>query len=192
MIIVISADGKFRHMCAEIFANDRHIIAVTADELATAYTVKKSDVVLLDIKYLTETNISLFPCPVAAVSPVPTMEEASKMLRMGIKGYGNRMMQPDNLKNMLKTLILGQLWLPPEILNRLIGMIPSGGGKQDNSVYGLSEREKEVAELVAQGKSNQEIADGLDISVRTVKAHMTSIFSKTGIRDRLGLAVRFK
>jgi DNA-binding NarL/FixJ family response regulator len=45
---------------------------------------------------------------------------------------------------------------------------------------------------VANGLSNKEIADKLFISVRTVKAHMTSIFSKTGFRDRLELAVKMR
>jgi DNA-binding NarL/FixJ family response regulator len=56
----------------------------------------------------------------------------------------------------------------------------------------LSKREDEVVQLVANGLSNKEIADKLFISVRTVKAHLTSIFSKTGFRDRLELAVKMR
>ena len=192
MIIVISSDTKFRLLCADIFAKDRHMIVSSADELMSSYALKSTDVVLLDLKYLPETPMNIFKCPVAAVSPVPTIEEAAQMLRLGIKGYGNRMMHPDNLKNMLRTLILGQLWMPPEILNKIIGMIPANTETDSNAHFGLSDREIEVAELVAAGKNNQEIADELDISLRTVKAHLTSVFSKTGLRDRLALAVSFK
>ena len=45
---------------------------------------------------------------------------------------------------------------------------------------------------MARGLSNKELADRLYISVRTVKAHLTSIFSKTGVRDRLELAIKMK
>ena len=55
---------------------------------------------------------------------------------------------------------------------------------------GLSEREGQVAKLVAGGASNKEIADRLSIAERTVKAHLTAIFEKTGARDRLQLSLK--
>ena len=51
----------------------------------------------------------------------------------------------------------------------------------------LSKREIEVAEVVATGVTNREVAEQLHITVRTVKEHLTSIFSKLGIHDRLAL-----
>ena len=53
----------------------------------------------------------------------------------------------------------------------------------------LTERQREVAQMVAQGSSNKQIARALDISDRTVKAHLTTIFEKMGITDRLQLAL---
>jgi len=54
----------------------------------------------------------------------------------------------------------------------------------------LSEREVQVARLIANGASNKEIADRLVITERTVKAHLTAIFEKLGVRDRLQLSLR--
>ena len=54
----------------------------------------------------------------------------------------------------------------------------------------LSEREQQVARLVARGSSNREVAEQLSISERTAKAHLTSIFDKLGLRDRLQLSLR--
>lgn len=54
----------------------------------------------------------------------------------------------------------------------------------------LSERELQAAKLVAGGASNKEIADQLAITERTVKAHLSAIFEKLGVRDRLQLSLR--
>jgi DNA-binding NarL/FixJ family response regulator len=54
----------------------------------------------------------------------------------------------------------------------------------------LSDRERQVAQLVASGSSNREVAEQLSISERTAKAHLTSIFEKLGLRDRLQLSLK--
>jgi DNA-binding NarL/FixJ family response regulator len=54
----------------------------------------------------------------------------------------------------------------------------------------LTTREREVAELIAGGASNKDIAERLGITERTVKAHLTSVFQKLGLTSRLQLAVR--
>ena len=54
----------------------------------------------------------------------------------------------------------------------------------------VSAREAEVAQAVAAGKSNREVAEQLFISERTVKAHLGAVFEKLGVRDRLQLALR--
>jgi DNA-binding NarL/FixJ family response regulator len=53
----------------------------------------------------------------------------------------------------------------------------------------LSERELDVAQYVSKGLSNKQIAFEMDITERTVKAHLTSIFKKTNTKDRLSLAL---
>jgi DNA-binding NarL/FixJ family response regulator len=55
----------------------------------------------------------------------------------------------------------------------------------------LTSREKAVAELVAAGKSNKEVARDLDITERTVKAHLSAAFEKLQVRDRLQLVLLF-
>ena len=54
----------------------------------------------------------------------------------------------------------------------------------------LSAREREVAEAVAEGLTNKQVAARLGITERTVKAHLATVFEKTGVRDRLQLALR--
>ena len=61
--------------------------------------------------------------------------------------------------------------------------------QQPTSIQRLSERERQIASLVASGLRNRDIAEQLKISENTVKRHLQSIFDKTGARDRLELAV---
>jgi DNA-binding NarL/FixJ family response regulator len=83
--------------------------------------------------------------------------------------------------------------MPPDILSRIIMSVPDTEADEENvDISQLTERELEVAYLVSEGKTNAEIAEKADITVRTVKAHMTSIFNKTGLRDRVALALAFK
>jgi DNA-binding NarL/FixJ family response regulator len=111
-----------------------------------------------------------------------------------VRGYGNRYMQPENLEQAVMAVRGGQVWMPPALVSRMIDTFPSAdtGPAEPVPLGRLSKREREVAGLVARGLSNKELADELHISVRTVKAHLTAIFSKTGYRDRLELAIKMK
>ncbi len=191
MIIAVSCDRNFCRTVSDIFGQKDTVSVGLVNSLKGRHEVAPSDVAILDLPYLTPTEIANIPCRVVILTSVPKFDEALKMLKIGVKAYGNRMMHPDNMKQMVSAVKTGQIWLPPDIVNKLINVLPA-----DHSLLTfteeLTERETEVAKLVAQGKSNQEIADILNITVRTVKAHMTSIFSKTGLRDRLALALHFK
>lgn len=61
------------------------------------------------------------------------------------------------------------------------------GAKKDLP-FGLSPREHEIALLVAEGKSNQQIAEQLFLSVRTVETHLSRVFAKIGVSSRVGVA----
>jgi DNA-binding NarL/FixJ family response regulator len=89
----------------------------------------------------------------------------------------------------------GGLWVGQNLLRRVMGstariMEGRPQAKSDDWSAQLSEREAQVARLVASASSNKEIARQLSISERTVKAHLTSIFEKLGLRDRLQLSLR--
>ena len=71
------------------------------------------------------------------------------------------------------------------LLERRVSDIQDGSGMRI-----LSDREAQVAKFVAQGANNREIAQALQISERTVKAHLSAIFEKLGVRDRLQLSLR--
>lgn len=132
--------------------------------------------------------------PILALATTPTIEEAIKLLSIGVKGYGNRKMREENLFLALETIKSGHIWLPPDILIRMIDLIPRRQhAPPENAHFSrLSKREKEVAEYVVRGMTNQEIAEKMFVSLRTIKAHLSSIYDKTGLRNRLELGLRLK
>ena len=78
----------------------------------------------------------------------------------------------------------GELFLPRSIAGSALAALAQGGDPGAGPVLGLSERESEVLRLLAVGLTNKDIAQSLILSVRTIEAHLRSIFSKLGVRSR--------
>ena len=79
----------------------------------------------------------------------------------------------------------GETLLKPEVMSRLLAQTGSPGGrKSEHENVDLTEREMEVLQAAAGGKTSKEIAYGLGISERTVKAHLGSIYQKLGVDSR--------
>jgi DNA-binding NarL/FixJ family response regulator len=117
----------------------------------------------------------------------------------------------EECRKILDVVQQGGVWLSsagiPELVNKLrdfaarssgsaVPASPDNAGEigssraDDEVLSGLTKREREVARLVGSGASNKDIARQLDISDRTVKAHLTAIFDKLQVQDRLQLALR--
>jgi DNA-binding NarL/FixJ family response regulator len=82
----------------------------------------------------------------------------------------------------------GKLLIGTEIADDLAQAVRQAGQQRDRP-YGLTPREVEIVEAIAAGDSNREIAVKLNISLQTVKHHLTSVFDKTGTSTRLELAL---
>ena len=132
---------------------------------------------------------SLFSLHVMVLSTTPTFEQAHLVLELGAKGYGNTMMHESYLLSACHAIMEGNIWLSPEYITLLIQKLPSMPKKEINLLSYLSPREVEVAILLSQGNAHKEIAEKLNITVRTVKAHATAIYSRLNIKDRLALAL---
>ncbi len=126
--------------------------------------------------------------PVLVLSSEGTLSEFQQALLAGARGYIDALSSAESLQNASEAILSGALWIPPSLLNSLIGTInkilPQA---ESNPFEQLTEREQQVAEAVCRGLSNKAIASELDISVRTVKLHLTSTFSKLDVKDRMQL-----
>lgn len=133
--------------------------------------------------------------PVVVLSDAPDEAVVMQALAAGALGCCNSRAAPEVLRQVATVVCNGGLWIGQSLLQRLVSSTAKPYGqrpKEDkNSDWEdkLSEREVQVARLVASGSSNREVANHLAISERTVKAHLTAIFEKLALRDRLQLSV---
>jgi DNA-binding NarL/FixJ family response regulator len=130
--------------------------------------------------------------PVVAMSATPQQAEAFHLLNAGAVGYCHIEAAPEQLREISLVIGHGGLWLPPELMQRLLAVsvrsVPTDTDLAPQ-LNALTARELKVAEQVAKGASNREISAALDISERTVKAHLSAIFKKLDVRDRVQLAL---
>jgi len=118
------------------------------------------------------------------------------LFKMGVRGCCRVDTDPQLLKRVVLAIQLGELWIRRSLMPRLLdelGVRAHGEDLSKRAAAGrllyLTEREREIAALVGNGGTNKQIARQLDISERTVKAHLTGIFRKLGVADRLKLAL---
>lgn len=118
-----------------------------------------------------------------------------KLLKAGIRGCCRNDIEPELLKQVVKSVKKGELWIRRTLTSRLIDELGNGHTKikTHQSALGLlnrlTQREYEIAVRVGKGECNKQIAQECDITERTVKAHLTEIFIKMGVTDRLNLAL---
>jgi len=108
------------------------------------------------------------------------------LLEAGAAGYLLKSVSGEELISAIRAVHTGEPVLHPVVISKLVSYLkpvatrPAGGRLSEL----LSEREVEVLRMAAKGKSNKEIGEGLFISVRTVQAHLRSIFNKLGVGSR--------
>lgn len=125
-----------------------------------------------------------------AASSHPTEIEASMMLARGFTGYLHAYSPVAVLSSALNTIALGGVWLGRQLMSRMLRELDTRLPAKGQWAQSLTSREQEVAEHAARGDSNQDIADALGITERTVRAHISSVFEKLGVNDRLKLALK--
>ncbi|MBZ0331808.1 response regulator transcription factor [Halomonas sp. ANAO-440] len=129
---------------------------------------------------------------VLSYSPAPA--EASLALNAGARGYAHALSPAVLLQQVALVTTNQGIWVLPELLNSVVaGTFKALGGHarmHGDTLAALTERERTVALAVAEGKSNKVVARELDITERTVKAHLGAIFRKLGLRDRMQLVLR--
>jgi DNA-binding NarL/FixJ family response regulator len=108
-------------------------------------------------------------------------------IEAGAAGYQLKDIEPDELVNSIRKLLSGENSLHPKATNHLLTRI----SKQDppHKIHTLTKREKDVLAELTKGKSNKEIALSLYITEKTVKTHISNIFSKLEVSDRTQAAL---
>ena len=195
--LFITRSGELRERWRQAFPS-ASVASSTAD--IGAATSKARGVVWLDVAVtspedrIAEVKAAVaFGWPVVVMAATPGEAEAFQLLNVGAMGYCHVKAAPEQLREIALVVEHGGIWMPPELLQRFLALstrvVPSEPPPVEPELNELTSRELMVAEQVAHGATNREIAAALDITERTVKAHLSAIFDKLGVRDRVQLAL---
>ena len=151
------------------------------------------DVILLDLKLpgldglavLAELPQHDHEAKVLVLTSVTDPVAAGRAMREGAAGVLYKDVDPDALVRAIRAVHDGHLLLAPEAAGTLLQ--PATG--QNRGLDALTAREREVLAELAKGRSNREIARALNVSEKTVKAHVSSVLAKLGVQDRTQAAL---
>jgi DNA-binding NarL/FixJ family response regulator len=133
---------------------------------------------------------------VIAATARPTESEGVAVLRAGARGYCDRDLDPALLRKAVDVVQRGEVWASRVLIARLVEQLAAAIMQPAHATAAagsrldvLTARERQIALLVGAGAANKEIGHRLGVTERTVKAHLTAIFRKLGVTDRLRLAL---
>ena len=134
---------------------------------------------------------------IVLIGTMNSEKEAVSALKSGVDGYCNKDVNPTLLRKAVERVQNDEIWLPRNLIRSLLQKLTSSTTgpeqKESDSEPGdldcLTDRKREIVHLISRGSTNKEIANRLNVTVATVKAHVTAIFRKLGLSDRVSLAV---
>lgn len=179
------------------------------------------DVILMDIRMprmdgITATKVLKERWPATHIVILTTFDDIELIqagLRAGALGYSLKDITAEQLAMTIRTAARGQVLLQPDIASKVFSVLTPSSPTRSPSSYSnytpssstsstyidsvayveqLTEREREILSLVAQGASNRQVAEQLYVTEGTVKNHMSSILSKLGVRDRTQAVLKAK
>jgi DNA-binding NarL/FixJ family response regulator len=173
--------------------------AANGDEAITQALALQPDIILMDLKMpglngIEATRRILYASPrigVLVITMFETDETVFAAMRAGARGYLLKDADQEEVLRAVKAVSRGEAIFSPAIAERLIhyfaALKPSTA---DRAFPELTDREREILHLIAQGHSNSEIAERLLLSIKTVQNHVSNIFSKLQVADRAQAIIR--
>jgi len=158
------------------------------------------DVLMLDAgvsrvsggELLRELSRASSTCRVILVGAAPGRDESVEALQLGARGVVTKDTTAPLVFKSIRTVMKGQYWIGRESISALIGSLRPGersARQGPKAKYGLTRRELQIVAAVVAGYANKEIAVRLSLSEHTVKHHLSSIFDKLGVSNRLEVAL---
>jgi DNA-binding NarL/FixJ family response regulator len=188
------------HGLATLLAGDEQleVVATPRDgtEALAAARAQRPDIALLDvsmpgldgIEVLKALNRERWPTRVVLLTASIRDDQLLEAISAGVAGVILKESASETLLHCLRVVSQGGRWLPTELIQPAISR--RAMAKREISPFeGLTKREKEVAQRIAEGSSNRDVATALGMSEGTVKIHLHSIYAKLEIDNRTALAI---
>src|SRR6185369_13870822 len=203
-ILIATRDAELEHRCRRAASAEHELELVTSiGALNERIAAREPTAILLDSELLDKPLerqvgevVSLASAArVIVLTPVFVEDEEIALLKAGAKGCCRRGIDPDSLQQVLTVTANGGVWVTRSLLPRLVSELrkyvdahrkPPETPAHD-ALAELTQREREIVRLIVEGASNKEVASSLNISERTVKGHLSNVFQKLGVTDRLKL-----
>ena len=201
-ILVADDHAMFREGVRKLLeaADDVEIVGEASNgfECTTLLAQLKPDILLLDLRMpekggldvLEEVKFDSLLTRVIVLTAADDERDVVRAMRLGARGIVLKQSASDFLLKSIRKVHDGEIWLDGHMTGRVIDAFKKSsesGQRQEKPL--LSNREKQVVQLAAQGFRNREIGEKLFISEQTVKNHLRNIFDKLGVSDRLELVL---
>jgi DNA-binding NarL/FixJ family response regulator len=168
--------------------------AADGDEALLKTRSLSPDIVLMDIDLprmngLTVTELLRKEAPdlkILVLSVHSNKDYIFRIIQAGAHGYVSKEASPEELVRAIESVCDGEPFFSPEIARAALNQLINNGGRKDPFAQ-LTDREREVLALIAEGRSNKEVANQLGIGVRTIETHRERIMRKLGIHTIAGL-----
>ena len=203
-ILIATRDPDLENRCRRAASAEHELeVANSVEAVAERILARAPSAVLLDSEML-ERPIERQVAEIVGLSgtgrvivltPVFAEDEEIALLKAGAKGCCRRGIDPESLQQVVNVTSTGGVWVTRSLLPRLVMELRSYVQAQRKPVEKpaapalseLTERERDIVRLIVEGASNKEVASALAISERTVKGHLSNVFQKLGVSDRLKL-----
>ncbi|MBP5800860.1 MULTISPECIES: response regulator transcription factor [Microbacterium] len=201
-VLVVDDEALVRHALRAFLSGDDRVTLVgeAADgtEVIDTAKVTKPDVILMDIKMTSVGGVEATRrilewnpnCRVLALTTFTTEWRALEVLRAGACGYLIKNSTPAQIIDAIIAAHAGDRVVSPEVQERFVRAAVEAGDGQLSDVPALSDRERQIIELIAKGLTNAEIAEDLHYAEGTVKADIRHINQLWGVDNRLQIVLR--
>jgi DNA-binding NarL/FixJ family response regulator len=172
--------------------------AGTVSEAKRLLPKSSADILLLDARLTDQSGLDLLAempslcplCKTIVMAEVESEDDAVQAMRLGARGFLLKHSSTELFLKCIRRVHTGEVWLDGQMTDAVLGALSGKRGENEQGgKNSLSPRELEVIQLVIQGYKNRDIAQQLFISEKTVKNHLSAIFNKLGVTDRLELTL---
>ena len=205
-VVVVDDDALVRSGLGLLLGTDPGIVVVgeAGDGIDAQHVVERErpDVVLMDIRMPRRDGLAATASILAAHTGLAILilttfdadDDVLRALAAGARGFLLKDASPEELVRAVRAAAEGRSTLAPSVLDRVVQLAVAQRRAPDPAqvaaIDALTPREREVAEAVARGASNADIAAALFLSIPTVKTHVGRVMAKLGVDSRVQVAVR--